>query len=193
MYAVLVAPPATEPITLAEAKAHCRVTHSAEDDLIGAYVSAARQYAEEYTRRAFVTQTWRATLDAFPYRSGSRLLLPRPPLLAVTEVAYTDGSGVSQIVAAGSYTSIADPVAPYLLPLYAAEWPTARDYTGAVRVTYTAGYGAAAAVPEAIKSAIRLMVAHFSANREAVVTGTISTMPMAVEALLGPYRVRVAA
>lgn len=191
MHSVLVTPPAEEPITLADAKAQCRVTHSAEDDLIGSYVSAARQYAEEYTKRAFITQTWRAVLDAFPSLPSSRLFLPRPPVISITEVAYTDGSGVSQALADESYVFEAHPIEPYLLPIYATDWPIARDFAGAVRITYQAGYGAADAVPEAIKQAIRLLVADLYENRSNEVAGTIiSAKKLSAERLLGPYRVR---
>lgn len=187
-YSVLVSPPAVEPITLAEAKAHLRVTHSAEDDLIDGLITAARQHAEEYTKRAFITQTWEVTLDAFP---TGQIRLPRPPLQEVAEVAYTDGNGDEQTVA--SFTTRPHPVAPAIYPLYAAEWPIALDDVGAVRVTFTAGYGDDRGdVPAPIRQAIKLLVGHYYANREGVVTGTIATvLPLAVESLLGPYRVRV--
>ena len=52
-----------------------------------------------------------------------------------------------------------------------------------------AGYGAAAAVPAAIKQAMLLLIGHWFANREAVNVGNIVTaMPLAVEALIAPYR-----
>lgn len=45
-------------------------------------------------------------------------------------------------------------------------------------------------LPAAVTAAILLMGGHLYANREAVVTGTISTaLPMSVQFLLAPYRV----
>lgn len=45
-------------------------------------------------------------------------------------------------------------------------------------------------LPGAVVAAILLMAGHLYANREAVVTGTISTaLPMSVQFLLAPYRV----
>lgn len=41
----------TEPITLAEAKAHLRVEHDADDAYISALITAARQYCEEFQNR----------------------------------------------------------------------------------------------------------------------------------------------
>ena len=66
MPSVLVTAPAAEPLTLAEAKLHLRVDDTADDALIGALITAARQHAEHDTRRALVTQTWKLALDASP-------------------------------------------------------------------------------------------------------------------------------
>jgi uncharacterized phiE125 gp8 family phage protein len=73
MAAILIEEPAIEPLTLAEAKSFLRVEHSADDDLIGALIKAARSEVESATRRALITQGWRIALDCwrrlFPARS----------------------------------------------------------------------------------------------------------------------------
>ena len=55
-----------------------------------------------------------------------------------------------------------------------------------VAITFTAGYGAPADVPAAIRQAMLLLVTQWYEHRQ--VTGTGSTLPFAVEALLAPYR-----
>lgn len=62
----LVTPPAVEPLSLAEAKAHLRLEIDDDDDLVSALVVAARQKCESRLVRAFVTSGWRFTLDGFP-------------------------------------------------------------------------------------------------------------------------------
>ena len=62
----LVTPPATEPVTLAELKAWAKIDTDADDALITSLLAAARQAAEDYTRRSFITQSWRLTLDLEP-------------------------------------------------------------------------------------------------------------------------------
>jgi len=58
----------------------------------------------------------------------------------------------------------------------------------AVRIKFTAGYGAAGAVPSDLASALMLLVAHWDQNREPVVIGTIvSSVPLSVESLLAPF------
>ncbi|HKD60541.1 MAG TPA: phage head-tail connector protein [Terracidiphilus sp.] len=71
--------PAIEPITVAQAKAQCRLDagFTADDSLFAVYVPAARQIAEKITRRAFFNQTWRRTLDNFPL-AASFDLSPTP-------------------------------------------------------------------------------------------------------------------
>ena len=82
---VLLTPPATPLVTLDEAMLHLRAGGVAESALIEGLVEAATAQAEAFTRRRFVTQSWRLTLDRLP--SGA-LLLPYPPLRSVESLTY---------------------------------------------------------------------------------------------------------
>jgi len=62
----LISPPAVEPVTLDEAKAHLKVDTTDDDALIATLISAARAKAEWHTGRAFVTQGWTLWLDRWP-------------------------------------------------------------------------------------------------------------------------------
>ncbi len=184
------AEPATEPITLAEARAHLRVDDTSEDDYITALITVAREHAEALTDRQFITATYALRLDDFPRRSSDVILLPRPRLIAVSSIAYLDGSNVAQTLAADQYQVDASSEPGRIVPAYSLAWPSVYPVMNPVTITFTAGYGAATAVPKAIKQAILMTVAHFFENREPVVIGTItSDVPMTVKALLGPYRI----
>lgn len=63
----VLASPASEPVSLNEAKLWLRVDNSDEDSLIAELIATARESAEIYTRRSFISQTLQLTLDAFPY------------------------------------------------------------------------------------------------------------------------------
>ncbi len=175
-----------EPVTIAEAKAHMRVEHSRDDTLIGALITAARQSCENMLGRSLLEQTWRKTLDQFP----DAIELPYPPILSVTSLQYIDDSGATQTLSAASYTLDSASEPGWLVPAYGYAWPTTQDVINAVTVTYKAGYGTAAnAVPEAIKTWIKIQVAHLYENREASVVGvSVAALPF-IDSLLDPYRV----
>lgn len=186
----LVTAPATEPITVAEAKLHLRVDGADEDLLIQSLIAAARAYAEAFTHRALITQTWDLKLGAFPCGD---IWLPKPPVSSVTSISYVDANGDTQTWASSNYTADL-PSGPEarmgrITPAYSVSYPTTRDVVNAVTVRFVCGYGAASAVPDAIRHAMRMMVAHWYEQREPVNIGNITTvLPMTVESLLWPYK-----
>lgn len=176
----LVTPPASEPVTTAEAKLWLRVEHSADDDLIAELVTAARQKVEQQTGLAMITQTWRMSLDEFPCWE---IELPRSPLQSVSSVTYVDHDGVTQTVSASDYAVDASIRPGTVEPAYGEAWPSARCQPNSVQVTFVAGYGSASAVPAPIKAAIKLTVASLYENR-----GEASAdLPPAAAALVAPF------
>lgn len=190
--------PAAEPVTLIETKGFLRVDGSDDDQLISGLIASARQAAESFTRRAFITQTLKLQLDAFPtkplgwwdgVREGSiiteqvaTLELPRPPLVSVTSVTYFDVDDTQQEFAASNYFVDTDNEPGRLILKAGKTWPSTRS-TAAVIVTYKAGYGAdATKVPRPIRDAILHHVAYLYDHR-----GT--DMAPAAQSLLAPYRV----
>ena len=176
---------ATEPITTAEAKTHLRVTSSTDDAYIDTLVKACRQTAENELRRSLITQTWVRTLDEFP----DAFELHYPPIIAVTSVKYYDAAGVQQTLAPSQYSLDYQGEPGWIVPAYNVTWPDTLQAINAVEVTYTAGYGTAADVPQAIKAWILLHVGHLYENRESTMPGiSITPLPF-LDSLLDPYRV----
>lgn len=161
--------PAAEPVTLAEAKLHCKVDASDDDALITALIVAARQQAEHRTGRALVTQQWEFTRDSFP----QQIELPRPALVSVQSVKYLDDNGALQTLANTEYQVVISELVGYLQPAYGKSWPSCRVQPDSVVVAYTCGYGNAAAVPSSIKSWMLMAIGTWYAQREGIVTGTI--------------------
>lgn len=149
--------PATEPITTAEAKLflHLDADFTDEDTLILSLIKSGVDRCERVTGRALITQTWRATLDYF----ADVIELPYPPLISVSGIAYDDTNGAAQTASSSLYTVDADSLPGRIRLAYDQDWPDTRDYPGAVRITYVAGYGAAAAVPSEIKDQLKKYVA----------------------------------
>ena len=98
---------ATEPITRAEAKLHLGLDDMSgshpDDAIIDALITAAREYGEQYTKRALAQQTLEASLDAFPDSDDDRIDLPRAPVASITSVKYTDTSGTEQTISGSAY------------------------------------------------------------------------------------------
>jgi len=180
------AAPATDPITLAEGKAHLRVDIPDENDLITALITAATESAESFTRRQFVTATFKTFRDFFP---ACPILLPRPPLQSVTAIRYLDETNTQQTVATSVYVVDTDSEPGRIYLDDGQVWPTTLAQIKAVEIEYVAGYGAAAAVPQAIRAAIKLKLGHLHEHREEVVVGEGATeLPNAAKTLLWTYR-----
>ena len=171
--------PATEPVTLAEAKAHLGVTISDDDARIQALIKAAREWVESTTGRALITQTWVAKLDTFP--AGDILKLPKPPIQSITSVGYVDTNGDDQTFTGYTLDSIGERI----FLKYGEDWPTTQDTENAVTITYVTGYGAAAGVPESIKQAIKLQV---EMHYDRPDSGYLAALESVCTALLNPYR-----
>lgn len=184
---VVTTPPSVEPVTLAEAKLHLRVTHNLEDDLITSLIVAAREWAENQTRRRFVNTTQRLSYDEFP----DEFILPGGRTQSITSITYTDTNGATQTLATSVYTVITDSEPGRIVRAYNQLWPATRSIPNAVQVVQVAGYGSAASnVPDSIKAAMKLAIGNWFENRESTISGTIiNEIPMAAQALLDPFRI----
>jgi len=171
--------PAAEPVTVAEAKTHCRVDTSADDSYIGTLITAAREYIEETLDISMITQTWEARYDVFPLWE---IILPRPKMATGTvTVIYRDEAGQSQTItsAAGAFQVDSNIVPGRIYPLYDSVWPAVRGDENSVTVRWNAGYGATgASVPAILKQAILLLVAHWYEMRQPVQAGYSQVLPV---------------
>lgn len=102
MALILVTGPETEPVTLAEAKLHCRVDLDTDDALIGSLITAAREYVERVCRPqlALISQTWRYVADELP---ASRFELRPYPLRSVSSIVITDDDGNETTYSSANY------------------------------------------------------------------------------------------
>jgi uncharacterized phiE125 gp8 family phage protein len=182
--------PAVLPISRDEAKSACRVdtTNTDEDDLIDGLIEAATSLLDGWSGilgRCLVTQSWQALADDF--EQCMRLPLPAA---TITSVKVRNAAGQLSTVTSTNYALRRDLRGSYVRFADAYSWPTDLAETQAVTIEFTAGYGAAEDVPSAIRQAIYLLVAHWYANREAVMVDSVAELPLGVKALLAPFSLK---
>lgn len=191
----LVTPPSVEPLNADQAKQHCRVETTEDDDYFDGLVTAARSAVEEYLSRSLITQTWELGIPRFPFQD--RILLPRGPVQSVTSVIYTDSGLSSHTMTANTdyLTDIYSELAEIVIP-FGKVWPTAVLSTmRPVVIRFVAGYGSdGTAVPAQIILAMKQLIADWYENREAVsisrTASAIVELPNAYKALLATYRLK---
>ena len=172
-------------ITVADLKAHLRVTHTQEDTLISALRSAAISWVEEHCNVKLGSYTARGYLPDWRVA-----YFPIGPVTAITEVKYqttADKDYTTDLTTLGTTLWYTDEITQPARIAFR-DYPTTYDYAlTPVVVTFTAGY---TTMPAPVLQAIRLLVAHMYENRQEEVTGTITTrLKFGLEALLNPFRI----
>ncbi len=109
----LVTAPASEPLTLAQAKTFLRIENTADDEPVTRAIMAARHAAEQFLKQALLPQTWDFT-QANPSASKSRL--PFGPAQSITSITLTTQEGTTSTMntanyrlAVGGFTVLFDP------------------------------------------------------------------------------------
>lgn len=180
--------PVNKPISLDEAKVQARVDHDDDEALIQSLIDTAVDLldGEGVLGRAMITQTWAQWVSQSP----GTVTLRMGPFIALTALEYYDADGVLQtgdpsdleVRKRGDFVTVA--------PKDGFAWPGAQSRPDAIKISYTAGFGTTAgSVPQGIRHAMLMLVAHWYQNREAIAAGSMSDVPMAVEALINRHRV----
>jgi uncharacterized phiE125 gp8 family phage protein len=186
MELALVTGPTSEPVTLAEARAHVRVSDAEEDGLLAGYLLAARDHVERILGRSLMVQTWDMFIESWP----ECLEIPKPPLQSVTSIQYVSG-GATQTLAADQYVVRTGLYVGRIDRAANVCWPHVDCTPRAISIRFVAGYGDAPSdIPEGIRQAILMLVGYWFDNRSTVNVGSnANQMPFAVDALLAAHRV----
>ena len=135
MALVLTSGPATEPVTVAEAKAHLRIDGTAEDVLIASLILTSRLHIEAALGLALVTQSWKLLLDRWP---KEHVPLPLYPAQSVASVKVYAADGTPTTIAASDY--LVDTASrPGRLVPNGVGWPAPGKAAGGIEIAFTAG------------------------------------------------------
>jgi len=156
-----------EPVTVAEAKAWCRVTGNAEDSIFTLLIASARKSLEKYCSASFGEKTIHVTwVDPKEYEFE----LPYGPVISVDKIYYIDAEGTeTEQVLNTDYNVYGDQAA---LIKVATHWRSGITDGESIRIEYTAGYGNASTepLPDDLKMAILMQVATDYLFRENIAT-----------------------
>jgi uncharacterized phiE125 gp8 family phage protein len=173
--------PVVEPVSVEDLKLHARIDSGFEDSKLQSYLTAARIMLEKDTRRAFCTQTVVVAMDFLP----TYIVLPVAPVQSITSITYYDSLNVQQTLASTEYESDLYAEPALIRPAFGKTWPTTYERFNAVELTAVVGYGAASAVPEDAKQAMRLLASHWYRYGEAVADNVTHDVKLSYDALVG--------
>ncbi len=181
----LITAPAKEPITKAEAKLFLKVDHTDDDALIDSMIIAARVHAEKYTSRVFITQTWQFFLNNFPSNNND-IILPKPPLISVTSVKFTDEDNVQVTFSVDNYSISTNSIRGSIILNPDKEWPSDTLHTAnPIEIEFVAGYGEETTdISELLRSAMLLSIADLYETRQDIITGSTVANLGAINRLL---------
>jgi uncharacterized phiE125 gp8 family phage protein len=178
--------PGGAPVTLADAKSWAKLhsTYTDQDGLVQEILDGAVSAVEGLLGGPITNGEFHWTLDGWP--RSRRFRFPLRPLVAVDAVEYIADTDLT-------HTYVAVAASNYWVDLvrHAMSWnegfdPPALKYSeiSPVRITFRAGFGLSAAlVPDAIRSAIRVLVSDHYHNPD----GPTLRAWEAAQALLAPY------
>lgn len=170
----IITPPAVPVVSPEEAQAYLR-NEAADNALVQRLVESVTDWVagpHGWLGRSLVPWTLELGLPHFPSPVES-IRLPRPPLIEIEAVTFTDAEGQPQTVDTAVYKTIRRTDGFAWIGLASGQsWPQGSD----VRIRYRAGYEdgespPGPAVPQGIKQAILAVVARQYEYREAGLPG----------------------
>jgi uncharacterized phiE125 gp8 family phage protein len=186
MPSILLTAPAAEPLALDDVRAFLRVDAHDDDELVASLIAAARLAVETQTRRALITQSWRLTLDCWP--ADGRIRIAPGPLRELTAARVYDLANNATAVDLQHFVPVPGACEFVVMP-WTLMQPT--RIAAGIELDVVVGYGDAPEnVPEPLRQAMRILIAHWYENRGLVVPGAMSlaALPATAAALVAPYR-----
>ena len=182
---VLVNDPTTKVVSYADIKSQLRIDSNDEQNLLEAYIDAATDMAENYCNRHFITHQYKLYFNEQVNKAS--LIFPNCTLEETGSnkpINWLDENGAAQSSDKAYIDAFSNPSLVYL----SSDFPGTTLKDNAANTFYfwfNTGYGSASAdVPEAIKQAIKLIVADMYYFRE----DRKRQFPMASQILLQPYK-----
>jgi hypothetical protein len=210
----LITDAAVEPLSLADAKAFAQIDSSADDTMLTALITAARRYVEKRTGLALINQTWVAVLDRWPGRNGRGFSEPwwdgvregpislihpvepievvKRPFQSVTQIQLRDDLGAYTTVDSSLYFVERSGYTARIVRKADATWPSVTlSQTGAIEITFVAGFGSAASdVPDDLVTGLKMLVKHWYDHRDLSCDGAGGSVPFHIGSIFNSWAER---
>lgn len=171
MSIVILTPPATEPVSVAEAKLHCRVDQSDEDALFARLIETARSTVESLTGLALLNQRVRQSVR-LPTDSVDLALGPLRSIVQIRSLVESTPT----VLAASRYETVTQGLRSCII------WRGGAP-AFPIEIDFDCGFGeSAASVPASLRQVTLELIAHRYADREGASPPGPHTL-----ALLAPY------
>ena len=184
MTIALITQPATEPLALLEVKAHLRIDHDHEDTLLLETLKAARHYTEFASGQKLITQAWRQYEICFPQDRSIHARVG--PVQSIAAITAFDGDGTPHTVASQ------DAVVVRGASVGLIEFSSSFDPELALNgleidlVVGIADFGVD--IPDTLKRAILMLVAHWYENRENSTMDKLESTPFGFDEMINIER-----
>ena len=181
----LVIPAASTVVTLTEAKNWLKVDISDDNTLITDLIKASEIFAQEFCNRQFLTATFDYSVECW---NPQRIYIPKQGLTVVNSVKYFDTDDTEQTLAASVYGTDIKGVLGSIYLKTNQVWPELST-TVPFPITIQCVIGAAnvAAVPDTVKTFIKMMTNDGWENREYHLEGVNVASSVRVNALAEYY------
>jgi len=165
-------------------------------------LAAARTHVEAILQRAVLESGWEYFQDSFfkEYFNESSsfvnldrtnaITIPRPELLAVSEIIYFDSINEEQTLPPEEYyvNLVGDFLKAQIEPSEGNTWPSTFYRKNAIKVSYTAGW-LVDEVPADVRHGVLISLGDLYENRQTNITGMSTSTVKTLNALLSPYKV----
>ena len=180
MPSIQTSPPATEPVSLAEAKAHLRVNHNDDDVYISTLIKMARETIEAQTGLGLISQGWSVFLDDWPEQGA--IELPLAPVLDVADIrVHGDDDSFAIIDPAHYYEDKVSRPARIILR-GSRNWAAPGRVANGIEILLTIGF---TSVPEPLREAVLQLLGHWYQTRG---DEAANERPLGLGQLIRPYR-----
>jgi uncharacterized phiE125 gp8 family phage protein len=175
-------------VSVNDCKLDLRIDHNEDDLLIESYIMAASELCSEIVGKKLINETWKYSFQTVGFNNVVEL--PLLPVSSISEIQYYDSDNASQTLTISDFYLFNYDDVAIVEPKLNVTWPATYSRKDAFSISFVAGFGSdSTVVPESVKRAIRLIVAHWYEHRTSASEVNLNEIPYGVHHLLSIDRV----